>query len=287
MKLLRHLFFVAFACLASLASAFTVLPTDGLWSVVSEQNLAIGRAFNLEMSDKLLVITMYAYNAQGAPTFYVGAAALNTANVASISLSEPQGGTCLGCTPTNGQLLSSPGLASFEFTTSTTGFVTLPGEARKAIAKGAISRPTGAESFRGTWAFSYVLDGTLTVADTPSFTINLGSSLNGSGLMASADGKTGCELQTSGSLVGSVVCVKNTALTITDKAMLLKIFGNRMDGIWYYRDTPGTFYLFTAHRILDSASNSLILKRTPAYEGLTNTEADAMRAAIQAEASRQ
>ncbi|MBC7711266.1 MAG: hypothetical protein H7203_14485 [Rhizobacter sp.] len=152
--------------------------------------------------------------------------------------------------------------------------------------KGPITRPTGAESFRGTWAFSYVLDGTLTVADTPSFTTNFGSTLHGSGMMVSADGKTGCELQISGSIAGTVVCVKNTTSTLTDKAMLLKIFGNRMDGIWYYLDTPGKFYLFTAHRILDSDSNSLILKRTPVYEGLTNSEADALRAAIQAEASR-
>ena len=117
MKLLRQLVLVACTCLSSLASAFTILPADGLWSIVAEQNLSVGRAFNLEMSDTLLVTTMYAYNAQGAPTFYVGTAPLSASNTATMNLSEPQGGTCFACTPTSGRLLSSPGSA-----TSKTGF---------------------------------------------------------------------------------------------------------------------------------------------------------------------
>lgn len=261
MKLLLHLLLVAFTFLSSLASAFTVLPADGLWSVVSEQSLAVGRAFNLEMSDKLLVVTMYAYNAQGAPTFYVGAAALSATNTAPVALSEPQGGTCLGCAPTSGRLLSSPGVATFEFTSSTTGFVTLPGEPRKAIFKGAITRPEGGDGLRGVWAFTYVVDNTLSVGQTAEFTKLFGTTLNGTGLMTTADSKTGCELQKGGSLAGFVVCVRITAASITDKSMLLKMFGNRMDGVWYYSDTPSKQYLFTSHRFLDNTSNPIGIKR--------------------------
>ncbi len=285
MKLLRLLTVLALASLSSFVHAFTVLPVDGLWSVVSEQNLTVGRAFNVEMSDKLVVVTMYTYNAQGAPTFYVGASALSATNTAAIALSEPQGGTCLGCPPTSGRLLSSPGTATFEFTNSTTGFVTLPGEARKAISKGAITRPTGPDSFRGTWALSFIVDSTLTVGDAPSFTVNLAASSTGSGLMASADGKTGCEAQTSGSLVGSVLCVKVTSSTTTDKAMILKMFGDKMDGLWYYRSNLNVPYLFTSHRIANSDGSSLILKRAASEPSASNADFDALRTAIREAAS--
>ena len=287
MKLLRLLTVLAVASLSSFVHAFTVLPVDGLWSVVSEQNLTVGRAFNVEMSDKLVVVTMYTYNAQGAPTFYVGASALSATNTAAIALSEPQGGTCLGCPPTSGRLLSSPGTATFEFTTSTTGFVTLPGEARKAISKGNITRPSGQDGFRGQWVFNYVIDPTLIVTDIPNFTIKLAATSSGTGVMASSDGKTGCELTNSGSLSGYVFCVKITASPFTDKEMLLKVFGNRMDGVWYYRDTPSKLYLFTAHRILDDANNPLILKRAPFSADLTSAESQALLDAISAAASRQ
>ena len=282
MKLLRNFFALILFSATSLTHAFSILPVDGLWSVVTEQNLAVGRAINLEMSDKVLVVTMYAYNAQGAPTFYAGAAALSATNTAAVSLSEPQGGTCLGCAPTSGRLLSSPGVAAFEFTSSTTGFVTLPNEVRKAISKGAITRPAAPDGFRGTWAFSYVLDATLTVADTPVFAFNLGPTSNGNGLMASSDAKTGCELQNSGSLAGSVLCVKITTSKITDKTMILKMFGNRMDGVWYYTDTPAQLYLFTSHRILDDARNPLILKRAPEMDADNAALFATLRTAIEA-----
>ena len=137
--------FVAFAFFLTATfqvNAFNIRPVDGLWSFDSELNLAVGRAVNLELSNGLLVVTMYTYNAQRAPTFYVGSGFLNANNVATGVFSEPQGGTCLGCVPSSGRLLSTPGSFTFEFTSSTTGYLTLPGEARKTITKGAISRAT-------------------------------------------------------------------------------------------------------------------------------------------------
>ncbi len=267
MKFLRHLIATSLIALSSMTHAFTTLPADGLWGVVSEQNLAVGRAFNLEMAGGILIVTIYAYNAQGAPTFYAGGAALTANNTAAVALSEPQGGTCFGCAVTGGRLLSSPGVATFEFTTSTTGYVTLPGEARKAIVKGELTRPVGPDSLRGAWAFTYILSSTFSVGETPSFTTNLGATASGSGLMVSSDGRTGCELQITGSLAGYVVCIKTNSSGTTDKVMLLKMFGHRMDGIWYYNSSPGTTYVLTSHRFLDGAANAIIVKRAPAFDG--------------------
>lgn len=266
MKHLSRIAATALIGLSSITHAFTTLPADGLWGVVSEQNLSVGRAFNLEMAGGILIVTIYAYNTQGAPTFYAGGAALSAANIATVSLSEPQGGTCFGCPVTGGRLLSTPGTAIFEFTTSTTGFVTLPGESRKAIVKGDLTRPAAPDSLRGVWAFTYILDSTFSVGETPSFSINLGATANGSGLMASSDARTGCELQKSGSAAGYVLCIKTTATGATDKVMLVKMFGHRMDGLWYYNSSPSTTYLFTAHRILDASSNAIIVKKSPVFD---------------------
>ena len=280
MKTLRRLFALALLSLSSFAHSFTTLPVDGLWSVVAEQNLTVGRAFNIEMSDKLLVVTIYAYNAHGAPTFYVGAAPLAANNSAPVTLSEPQGGTCFGCTPTSGRLLSSPGVAIFEFTTSTTGFVTLPGETRKAISKGEITRAAMPDGIRGAWAFTYVFTTTSATAETPVFLYNLGAQPSGNGLMADSTAKHACELQTSGVRAGYVLCIRINASGVADRYAILKIFGNHMDGNWYIGSTisaTATPYLFTARRFIDGLANDLGVKKAPAdYDGT------ALRTAMQA-----
>lgn len=234
MKTLRRLFALALLSLSSFAYSFTTLPVDGLWSVVAEQNLTVGRAFNIEMSDKLLVVTIYAYNAQGAPTFYVGAAPLAANNSAPVTLSEPQGGTCLGCPPTSGRLLSSPGVAIFEFTTSTTGFVTLPNEARKAITKGDISRPSGPDALRGVWAFTYTWQDFINMAETPRFTLALPATTGGSGIIATADRLFACERQTAGAVVGQTLCIKVKSTGVIDRYSIAKQYGHRMEGVWYF-----------------------------------------------------
>ena len=234
MKTLRRLFALALLSLSSFAYSFSTLPVDGLWSVVAEQNLTVGRAFNIEMSDKLLVVTIYAYNAQGAPTFYVGAAPLAANNSAPVTLSEPQGGTCLGCPPTSGRLLSSPGVAIFEFTTSTTGFVTLPNEARKAITKGDISRPSGPDALRGVWAFTYTWQDFINMAETPRFTLALPATTGGSGIIATADRLFACERQTTGAVVGQTLCIKVKSTGVIDRYSIAKQCGHRMEGVWYF-----------------------------------------------------
>lgn len=266
MKLLRHLVALVLLGVSSLTHAFTALPADGLWGVVSEQNLAVGRAFNLEMAGNVLIVTIYAYNTQGAPTFYAGGAALSSSNTAAVALSEPQGGTCFGCPVTGGRLLSSPGVATFEFTSSTTGYVTLPGETRKAIIKGELTRPAAPDSLRGSWAFTYILETTFSVGETPTFIFNLGATATGSGLMASSDARTGCELQTSGARAGYLLCIKTNTAGNTDKVIIAKMFGHRIDGVWYYNSSPSTSYMFTAHRFFDSAANPIGVKRASALE---------------------
>lgn len=274
---MKYLLALLSAVFLSGANAFTTMPQDGLWSLDSESSLAVGRAFNLETAGNLTVITFYNYNATGAPTFYVGAGALSTANAVTVGFSEPRGGTCLGCTQTSGSLLSSPGSAVFEFTSSTTGFVTLPRESRKAISKGNVGFATGQSALLGGWAFTYMTGATnLAFADYALLTTLGPSTATGAGLVANAGLNIACEQQVTGTLAGYVICIKLLSSGNTDKSMLIKWYGHHMDGVWIYG--PGTYrYIFTARRI-SYGGDQYDMKReaTPAPGAM-----DAMRNAME------
>ena len=242
------------------ASAFTVRPVDGLWGIDSEQNLAIGRALNLELSNGLMVATMYTYNSQRAPTFYLATGPLSASNTVAGVFVEPQGGTCLGCAPSSGGLLSTPGAIFLEFTTSTRGYVTLPGESRKAISKGAITRAMAPSGLFGTWVFNYITESLplIAVADATTLSIVLAPSAFGNGVVASSDGKVMCEYQTSGRYFGSVFCSTFEIPTTYNKFMLATWFDNNMDGLSQYQNL-GVNNTFTAKRISNNG-NSLGIK---------------------------
>ena len=270
-----------FALLSALfmysANAYTTLPQDGLWSLDSEKSLAIGRAFNIETGNSLTVVTFYNYNATGAPTFYVGAGGISASNVLSVGLSEPRGGTCLGCAPTTGSLLSSPGTAVFEFTSSTTGFVTLPRETRKAITKGNIGFEAAPGGLLGGWAFTYISGTSGTAfADYAALTNIVTGTASGSGLVINSTATIGCEYQVTGGLEGYVLCIKLTPGNLTDKQVLAKWYGHHMDGAWQYVGLTGGS-IFTSRRIL-TAVNQYTVKREMNAPAET---VDALRSAMQ------
>ena len=246
---MKHLLALLSFFLFGTTHAFTVLPVDGLWSIDNELNLAIGRAFVFETTGNLTVATFYNYTATGAPTFYTAAGTLDSSNRVITTLNEPRGGTCLGCLPTSGGLLSTPGPVTFEFTSSTTGYVTLPGETRKAMRKGAIAWPAAPAGLYGYWTFNFVYDATTLFSNG----VFLSQTLPGSGgspsLAISSTAQFGCGLVTTGAASGLTICVTLTSSGVADKTATLKWWGNRMDGTWTYYGLTIT-HLFTASRIL-------------------------------------
>jgi hypothetical protein len=278
MNSVKQVFLALFLLLASSASvAFTIRPADGLWGIVSEQNLAIGRGINLEVGGSILVVTIYGYNSQRLPTFYVGGGALTASNTAAVPLSEPAGGTCFGCAPTSGFGLSAPGTATFEFTSSTTGFVTLPGEARKAIVKGPITSQPPPVGLLGVWVFSYVTDTTLVTADVAVLSQRLASTTNGNGLVANSTGSIGCELQVQGVAAGYVLCVKLNSTGSTDRSMIARWWRDDMDGAWQFT-TTSTARVFAAKRLIDENANEVVFKAA----ATRNANGDRLRDAIEA-----
>ena len=260
------------------ATAFTTMPQDGIWGVDSETTLAVGRAFVLETAGPVTVVTFYNYNAAGAPTFYVGGGLLSTTNTVAVNFSEPRGGTCLGCVATSGSLLSSPGAALFEFTSSTTGFVTLPREARKAISKANLGFAAAPNGLIGGWAFTYLTGPTSqALADYAQLTTVSPGTSSGSGIVSNSTNTIGCELQVSGTLAGYVFCIKALTSGGVDKQMLMKWFGHHMDGVWQSA-TSTTNNVFTARRIF-GGSDQYGLKREAVM--VSPATAAALREAMQ------
>ena len=260
-------------------SAFNTMPQDGIWGIDSETSLAVGRAFVLETAGPVTGVTFYNYNAAGAPTFYVGGGLLSVTNTVAVNFSEPRGGTCLGCVATSGSLLSSPGAALFEFTSSTTGFVTLPREARKAISKANLGFAAAPSGLIGGWAFTYLTGPTsLALADYAVLTIVSPGTSSGSGIVSNSTGSIACELQVAGAFADYVFCIKRLTSGGADKQMVVKWFGHHMDGVWTSPSSE-TKNVFTARRIVAS-SDQYGLKR----EAVTASPAAAvaLREAMQA-----
>ena len=264
-KLSRLLAMVAilFSCVSS---AFTVKPADGLWSIVSENNLDPGRAFVMETSAGITIITFYNYNSAGAPTFYVGGGPLSADNTVSVAFSEPTGGTSLGGAPRSGRLLSSPGTALFEFTSLTTGTVTLPGEIRKFISKGALAWKTGVTDLYGLWSFHFldmITNATVDISTVlnrtgPSFTTD------GGGTALNTDGTFGCEYQVKGLLKGVVYCFRKVGTPpVVDRSAVASQIGDEMQGQWFFPNSAGLpqTNVFVAKRMFGLSGDRLGLKR--------------------------
>ncbi len=280
---MRRFFALTLLVIANAASAFTIQPVDGLWGIVDEQSLAIGRAFNFEMTGNLGVVTMYNYNAARAPTFYTGAGVLSSTNSLTVTLNEPTGGTCLGCSPSSGALLSTPGQAVFEFTSSVTGYVTLPREGRKAIVKGAIGWPQSPSGIYGIWILNLVSStSTLVSSYALQFNRTLAGTTSGDGIAVDTSGLWGCEYQARGSAAGYTLCVKIFSTGSGDRSIVARWWGNRMDGIWQYTGLSSTA-LYTAMRVTSGNGDQVGLKAlAEAVEPVTDDRAAAFRREIAA-----
>ena len=57
--------------MGSVGTALAWGPQTGIWSVTAEKNGKPGRGFNIDVQDDTLVMQVYAYERNGAPTFYL------------------------------------------------------------------------------------------------------------------------------------------------------------------------------------------------------------------------
>lgn len=195
--------------LSTFAHAFA--PQSGSWVINSEVNGQPGRGFALDVQNETLVITMYAYERNGLPTFYVGSGAYAN-DQASVDLIRFTGGRFLGSGEMNASSAGSVGKVSLRFTSGTKGFITLPGEGEKEVTRFNFGYPAVPNTLLGLWTFTSLGASSQGLsADAVSLVSIDSKTANGNGLVISADGLFGCEHQISGVNAGTVFCIKVNA----------------------------------------------------------------------------
>lgn len=212
--------------LTSWAHAF--VPQSGTWIIASELNGAPGRGLAIDVQEDTLVMQMYAYERSGQPTFYMSAGKLDD-NRITTKLGRYAGGRHLGSGPMSGQEDGSPGNVTLRFTSGISGFITLPGESEVAIKRYEFGLSRTPASVAGTWAYVGI-DSSDDFGDLVNLTQELGSTTTGTGFVADAAGKIGCEYRQVDEGPYNMFCGVVSGSDVTWIAKL-KVVGNEGEGI--------------------------------------------------------
>lgn len=117
------------------AHATSILPDTGLWGFDAEANGQPGRGFQIDKQQgRLILFTYMGYRADGSPTF-LQAGGEQAESTFEGDLVEFRGGTPLGGRLRSAQAAGSAGRMKIVFDTSTTGTLTLPGEAPQRVSR--------------------------------------------------------------------------------------------------------------------------------------------------------
>lgn len=225
---------------AGLAHAFA--PQSGTWVMTAEVDGKPGRGLSVDVQNTTFVMQMYAYESSGQPTFYLAVGEVAD-NKVTAPLNQYRGGRYFGSAAISGTETGTAGNVTVRFTSGTTGFITFPNEAEKAISRFNFGYGAVPESLRGIWSFNSIGSEGLQT-DLVEFTVNAGASTNGNGLMTSANGLFGCEHQVRGTLAGNVLCVRINASGQLVRSYVLVYSVNEGEG---YSVTSGS----TAQQMLE------------------------------------
>lgn len=128
------------------------VPEPGMWIVSNEDTGRPGRGMSLDMQSDTLVMQLYGYRADGAPTFHIGSGARNGGDF-SIPMIKVQGGRYYGSGALTGTQTGSDGDALIRFSSPTTGQIRLPGEQWVEMKKFHVGEASGGRGqILGEWA---------------------------------------------------------------------------------------------------------------------------------------
>lgn len=197
----RCILAVALLALSLGANAFQ--PRTGHWYNPAES----GRGFNIDIQDGVMVLTMYSYDSSGNAQWYLASGNMtNGQRGFSAPLGKFRGGQCLECAYSGAPVSTGNDGAIFvNFATETSATVTLPGGHTSQIVPFNFKYGEPPNGMLGEWVF--VEDIIITFADRFNFTTIIAGTAGGNGIAFDPIKNAGCELQTSGSLVGQVICV--------------------------------------------------------------------------------
>lgn len=217
----------AFICAGS---AWAFMPQAGTWIVSAENTGQPGRGFGLDVQNNTLVMQMYGYEANGAPTFYLTAGTISN-NTYSGQLNQYADGQSFGSDPHAGRETGSAGTVTMRFISGTKGYITFPGEGEKEMSRFNFNFSSSPESLKGKWLFSS-LTSLLPSADYVELSKIGSKGANGSGMVLSTDGRLACENQISGASAGSTVCARVSATGALLWGYSFTINVNDGDGIY-------------------------------------------------------
>lgn len=120
---------------AGLAAA---TPQSGLWVIDAEADGRPGRGIQIDARGSLLVATVYGYRDDGEAQWYLASGPYDGSAFHG-TLMRYQGGTAFGATPVPAHAGAAAGTLALDFSDSTHGSVTLPGEPARAISKVVLS----------------------------------------------------------------------------------------------------------------------------------------------------
>lgn len=250
------------AALFGVGVTHAFMPQAGTWIVTSENNGQPGRGFGLDVQNTTLVMQMYGYEANGAPTFYLSAGSIvNDAYTGQMN--QYAGGPSLGGAPRSGYETGSAGVVKMRFVSGTKGFITFPGESEKEISRYDFAYSTSPASLKGIWLFS-PLNSTTPASDFARLETIGAATSGGTGVIVSTDGRIACEHQVSSSLAGTVLCVRVTTAGKLERGYQFAYSVNEGEGL--YINSAGSATSIAVMRRLGNASDTgtgILLKKKP------------------------
>lgn len=248
--------------------AHAFMPQTGTWIVTAELDGKPGRGIALDVQNNTLVMQMYAYEPNGQSTFYLGVGQLDSNVQSTFPLTRYTGGRYFGSEPRSGTEAGSPGYVSLRFTSGMTGFARFPGEPERAISRFSFAYERNPSSLFGIWNFTS-FGGLGLIADVTSLERNLGPTSSGNGLVASSDARFACEHKTTGSLAGTVLCIRlNSAGQLVRTYLILAASVNDAEGLQLTSEGEDTGQVVFARRLTtpNGAGTGIFHKDEPASE---------------------
>lgn len=118
------------------SSAFAILPQQGMWGIGSEVNGKPGRGIQLDrQGGKYIIITYFGYRPDGTSMFLQASGQISDSKLFSGQLTEFKGGRHLGGPARDGEVARVVGPVFIEFDSTTSGTITLPGEAPQRLSR--------------------------------------------------------------------------------------------------------------------------------------------------------
>ncbi len=264
---------LAFLFIGASASAST--PRTGHWFNPSES----GSGYNIDIQDGVLVVTIFSYRTGGDSEWYISSGPMSGEQTGYTgTLLAVRGGQCISCTFVAPSSTINSGSITINFTTETTATVFLPGGRVTAIQPFNFGFGDPPQGLLGEWVYVENIGG-MDFADRYNFTMVVGATPTGNGIVLDPIKYAFCELQVSGPGAGFVFCAHAADSTYTTTLDLYAYqFGldQTFDGIWI---SPSTMNGYPMKGYMSVSRSGFTKSSAPASASLALSQNDLKRQA--------